>query len=251
MTKAEEKGKEHRAESIEHRAKGKERRAESLEQEALSSMPYALGSKLYALSLEWLGERLNPQLYRHSIATQELAAELADIYNVDRQKAVIAGLLHDCARGLSNEELLSHADRYHIPLDHVQLSQPVLLHAPVGARLVQMELGITDNEILHAVAAHSTGSKGMSRLDKVLYVADSSEPNRDYPGVQHIRDLASSGDLDGALLKAMEIKIRYVMGQKLVLHPLSMEAWNDILKGSRKKELPADLRGLCNADERR
>jgi len=236
MTKAERKGKEHGAKSL-------ELRAESKEEEALSCRPYAL-------IIEWLRERLNPKLYRHSIATQELAAELAEIYNVDRQKAVIAGLLHDCARGLSNEELLSYAHRYHIPLDHVQLAQPVLLHAPVGARLVQMELGITDNEILHAIAAHSTGSKEMSRLDKVLYVADSSEPNRDYPGVQHIRDLASSGDLDGALLKAMEVKIRYVMGQKLMLHPLSMEAWNDILKGSRKKELPADLRGLCSADER-
>ena len=184
-----------------------------------------------AETIEWLRKKLDPELYHHSIATRQLATELAGIYNVDRQKAIVAGLLHDCAKGLSDEELISCANRYHIPLDQVQLTQPVLLHAPLGAKLVQIELGITDNEILHAIAVHSTGSRGMSRVDKVLYVADSSEPNRDYPGVQHIRDLASSGDLDGALLKAMETKIRYVIGQRLMLHPLSMEAWNDVLRG--------------------
>jgi predicted HD superfamily hydrolase involved in NAD metabolism len=227
MMKVERKGKEHGAKSLELRAGSKE-------EEALSSMSYALCSRPRILIIEWLRERLNPKLYRHSVATQELAAELADIYNVGKQNAVIAGLLHDCARGLSDEDLLLYAHRYHIPLDQIQLAQPVLLHSPVGAKLAQMELEITDNEILHAIAAHNTGSKGMSRLDRVLYVADSSEPNRDYPEVQSIRNLAFSGDLDGALLKAMEVKIRYVMDQKLMLHPLSMEAWNDILKGIGK-----------------
>lgn len=181
--------------------------------------------------IEWLKGKLDPKLYRHSIATQELAAQLADVYNVDTRKAGTAGLLHDCARSLSNEDLLLYATRYYIPLDEIRLAQPGLLHAPVGAKLAQMELGIADDEILHAIQVHNTGSKGMSILDKVLYVADSSEPNRNYPGVQRIRDLASSGDLDSALLEALEVKIRYVMEQKLILHPLSVEARNDVLRG--------------------
>jgi len=180
--------------------------------------------------IEWIRERLDPELYRHSIATQEMAAELADMYGADRQKAVVAGLLHDCAKGLSHAELLSCANRYSIPLDQIRLAQPGLLHAPVGAKLAQIELGITDTEVLRAIEIHNTGSNGMSRLDRVLYVADSSEPNRNYPGVQRIRELAFGGDLDGALLEAIEIKIRHVMERQLMLHPLSLDARNDVLR---------------------
>lgn len=179
---------------------------------------------------EWLKERFGPKLYRHSIATQQLTIELAGMYGADTQKASVAGLLHDCAKALSNEELLSHAQRYNIPVDDIQLMQPGLLHAPVAARLVQAELGITDDEILHAISVHNTGSGGMSRLDKALYLADCSEPDREYPGVQTIRELMVSGDLDGALLAAMERKISHVMQKKLMLHPLSIEARNDLLK---------------------
>ncbi len=184
--------------------------------------------------IEWLKKRLDAKLYRHSTATQELAATLADIYDVDRQKAATAGLLHDCAKPLAHTKLISYAKRYNIPLDEIRLAQPGLLHAPVGAKLAQMELGISDNEILHAIAVHNTGSKGMSRLDKILYVADASEPNRDYPGVQRIRDLTFNENLDVAVLETMEMKIRHVMQKRSMLHPLSVEARNDVLREIRK-----------------
>ncbi len=184
--------------------------------------------------IEWLKERLDAKLYRHSTATQELAAILADIYNADRQKAATAGLLHDCAKPLTHTELISYAKRYNVPLDEIRLAQPGLLHAPIGAKLVQMELGISDNEILHAIAVHNTGSRGMSRLDKILYVADASEPNRDYPDVQRIRDLTFNGNLDVAVLETMEMKIRHVMQKRSMLHPLSVEARNDVLREIRK-----------------
>ena len=93
---------------------------------------------------DWISGRLSPKLYRHSIATQQLTAELAEMYGADREKANIAGLLHDCAKALSNAELLSHAELYRLPVDEIQLMQPGLLHAPVAAKLVQAELGITD-----------------------------------------------------------------------------------------------------------
>lgn len=179
--------------------------------------------------IEWLKGKVGPWLYDHLIATQELAIELADIYKVDRQKAMLAGLLHDCAKPMSHAELFSHAERYHIQLDPVRLAQPGLLHASVGAKLVHAELGITDSEILDAIAVHNTGSRDMSMLGKILYLADASEPDRDYPGVQRIRELALGGDLDDALLTTMDIKIRHVLERKRMLHPMTVEARNDVL----------------------
>jgi predicted HD superfamily hydrolase involved in NAD metabolism len=190
--------------------------------------------------MEWLEERLDAKLYRHSVATQELAAKLADVYSADGQKAALAGLLHDCAKPFSNSELVLQAKRHSIPLDEIRLMQPGLLHAPVAAKLVQMELGISDNEILHAIAVHNTGSKGMSRLDKVLYLADASEPNRDYPGVQRIRSLALDGDLDRAVLETMDMKIRHVIQKRAMLHPMSVEARNDILKLKVEPQMNTD-----------
>jgi len=186
--------------------------------------------------IHWLRARLDPKLCRHSIATQEMAVELADIYSVNRHKATVAGLLHDCAKGLSHEELLLSANQYNIPLDEIRMTQPGLLHAPVGAKIAQAELGITDSEILHAIEVHNTGSTGMSRLDKVLYLADAAEPNRTYPGVEQIRELAFSGNLDNALLETMDMKICHVIERKRMLHPLSVDARNDILRGIIKGE---------------
>ncbi len=186
--------------------------------------------------IQWLRVRLDPKLLRHSIATQEMAVELADIHSVNRHKASVAGLLHDCAKGLSYEELLLSANRYNIPLDEIRVTQPGLLHAPVGAKIAQAELGVTDSEILHSIEVHNTGSTGMSSLDKVLYLADAAEPNRTYPGVEQIRELAFSGNLDNALLETMDMKIRHVIERKRMLHPLSVDARNDILKRIIKGE---------------
>ena len=180
--------------------------------------------------IEWLKGKVGPQLYSHSIATQELAAELAGIYNVARPKAMLAGLLHDFAKQMSHTELLSHAKRYNIQLDRVRLAQPGLLHAPVGAKLVHAELGISDNEVLNAIAVHNTGSRDMSTLGKILFLADASEPNRTYAGAQHIRELALAGDLGDALLTAMDIKIQHVLERKRMLHPMTVEARNDVLR---------------------
>jgi len=186
--------------------------------------------------IQWLRVRLDPKLCGHSIATQEMGVELADIYSVNRHKATVAGLLHDCAKGLSDEELLLNARRYNIPLDEIRMTQPGLLHAPVGAKIAQVELGITDSEILHAIEVHNTGSRGMSSLDKVLYLADAAEPNRTYPGVERIRELAFSGNLDNALLATMDMKICHVIERKRMLHSLSVDARNDILRRIIKGE---------------
>ena len=181
-------------------------------------------------ALNWIKDKTNDELYSHCIGTQEMAVKLAGVFNVNEYKAMIAGLLHDCAKKLSDKELISYANSFGIELDEVRIFQPGLLHAPVGAKLVETELQITDNEILHAIEVHNTGSRGMTKLDKILYLADATEHNRDYPNVERIRDISLAGDIDKALLVVIEMKIRRVLDKKYLLHPMSVEARNDVLR---------------------
>jgi len=180
--------------------------------------------------LKKLEEKLSPKRYFHALATGEMSKQLAQIYGVDEQKAFLAGLLHDCAKGMSHNDLIQYAQDHDIQIDRMQLSQPSLLHSIVGASIAMLEFGISDKEILHAIKSHITGLTNMSLLDKIIYLSDSSEPNRDYRGVEKIRRLAFNKELDNALLEAMEMKLIYVMKKRLMLHPASIEAWNDIVK---------------------
>lgn len=177
----------------------------------------------------WLKSRLSDELYRHSLAVQEISVKLAEIYDVNKEKASLAGLIHDCAKSLPKNEMLSYSNQVDIPMDEIIKKHPILLHAPLGAKIAKDEFGIMDEEILHAVAFHSLGSKNMNKLDKILYIADSAEPNRDYPEAEIIRKIAYDGDLDKALLCAIDQKIIYVIRKKAILHPLSIEIRNDIL----------------------
>lgn len=157
-----------------------------------------------------------------------MAAELAVKNGVDPQQARLAGLLHDYARDLAPGELLDLATRANLVTCELERRLPVLLHGPVGALLIQRELGVTDKQICQAVARHTVGGAAMKTLDKIIYLADAIEPGRNYNGVEAIRRLAAA-DLESALLKAMEASILYVLVKKQPLHPATVEARNHIL----------------------
>jgi predicted HD superfamily hydrolase involved in NAD metabolism len=172
-----------------------------------------------------LKQRLSLRLYSHVLATGDMARKLAKIYNADEEKAYLAGILHDCAKNMSQKELLVYAHNHNISIDSIILLQ----HGIIGADIVMSEFGINDSDILNAIKAHSTGSKEMSLLDKIIYVSDSAEPNRDYEGVDEIRSFAFNGELDRALLESMNIKLAQVMSKRIMIHPTSIEAWNGII----------------------
>ncbi|HGE69285.1 TPA: HD domain-containing protein [Candidatus Poribacteria bacterium] len=179
--------------------------------------------------IDELKQRLSKKLYTHSLATGDMAKQLAKVLNSDEEKAYLAGILHDCAKNMPKKELLIYAHNHKIMIDSITLIQPSLLHGVVGANIAKLEFGIDDPEILHAIETHSTGSKEMSLLDKIIYVSDSAEPNRDYEGVDLIRNLAFNGELDKALLEAMNIKLAYVLSKRIMIHLESIEAWNNIV----------------------
>jgi len=174
-------------------------------------------------------EKLDRELFEHCLGTAKAAAELAGRYGVDSEKAYLAGIVHDYAKSLSGQKLLELADRLQVPLDPITRQQHKLLHAPVGAVLLEKELGISDPDILKAVAFHTTGHDGMSTFEKVLYLADYIEENRQFEGVEEIRKAAKS-DLDLALLTAVDRAIQSILDRYLMLHPNSVAFRNSLLK---------------------
>jgi predicted HD superfamily hydrolase involved in NAD metabolism len=149
-----------------------------------------------------LQQELPPGALEHVDRTAHLARKLAAVHGIDRDRAELAALLHDIADRYSDVELLILAERYEIPVSLTEARVPKLLHGKIGAEILRRDWGITDEELLDAIAEHITGGVRMSPLAKVVFVADKLEPGRDrhYGGLDPIRELAMV-DLDAALLR--------------------------------------------------
>ena len=156
----------------------------------------------------------------------EEAKKLAEIYGTqkDQQKAHVAGLLHDCAKDYPEELRLRFCREYKIKLDDVMQKQTDLIHPFLGAEVARREYLVEDEEILDAIRYHTTGRANMSLLEKIIFIADYIEPNREkFEGLEEARRLAYL-DLDMAMRYILEETIAYVKRRNLLLHSLSTEA---------------------------
>lgn len=175
-----------------------------------------------------LKDLLDEQRYIHSIGTMKVATELALIYEEDKDKAMLAGLVHDCAKCLKKQELLNCAFKSGIVIDNIMVNQPELLHGPAGKFLANNLFHIEDEDILNAVAYHTTGRENMSRLEKIIYVADLVEPSRKFEGLDTLRKVAFE-NLDRAVILTMDNTIKYVLKKGGLLHPLTIFARNQLI----------------------
>jgi len=172
-------------------------------------------------------EKMSPHRWRHSLGVAQTAKDLARFWGGDQEKAWLAGILHDYAREVPEDQLIKIALDHGLVLLDEERAHPVVLHAPVGALLVQHDLGIQDQEVLSAIAKHTVGGKSMSLLDKIIFLADMVEPERDWPGVEKLRSLIYR-DLDGAMLEALNGTIQYLKKRKQAVHPLTLVTRDDI-----------------------
>lgn len=177
---------------------------------------------------EKLKSRLLPQHYDHCVRTAEAAVRMAQAFGVNKEKAHIAGLLHDYARSMSSGELISEAKRLGIGINPVEMAFPYLLHAQIGARLIETDLGIMDKEIIDAVEKHTLGSTSMTPLAKIIYVADMIEPGRPYEGLDALRRIALD-DLDEVFREAYIHSLEYLIRARKLIHPLTVEVWNKLI----------------------
>ena len=175
-----------------------------------------------------LKEILGEERLEHSVNTSKVARKLAIKYDYDADKAEVAGLLHDCAKDLDYKTLEKMVFEYNIELDEIIRKIPKLLHPLVGAVIAKKEFNIQDPVILKAIKAHSTGAAQMSLLDKIIYLSDKIEPLRNMNGVEEVRKMAEI-NLDKAVLMALDMGLLYLISKDLLIHPISIEARNNIL----------------------
>ncbi len=116
--------------------------------------------------------------YWHTIAVANTASCLAFAHGVDAEKAFIAGLLHDCAKCIKDDELLKICKETNIDITESEYASPYLLHAKVGAFYAKSKYDISDSDILNAITYHTTGRPQMSPLEEVVFLADYIEPYR-------------------------------------------------------------------------
>ena len=159
----------------------------------------------------------------HTLNVGYLSAHLAGLYGADKDKALIAGALHDCAKELPLEQQLEMAKRYTGDL----FTEKKIIHSSAGATFAKEELGIDDREILDAICYHTTGRGGISVLEKIVYLADKIEPARNYMDLAPIREAAEK-DLDSAVrMTAVAIKDKFV-SQGREIHPVTAQMMEEL-----------------------
>lgn len=171
-------------------------------------------------------KKLDPKRYEHTLGVAYTAAALAMRHGADMNNALVAGLLHDCAKCMTNEKRLSICEKHNIPVTKAEEKNPFLLHAKVGSFLAMKKYGVTDKDVINAILNHTTGRPGMSTLEKIIWLADYIEPGRkNAPNLDQIRKLAFE-DLDRALLKALEDTLQYLNNGKMEVDSMTQKTYD-------------------------
>ncbi len=174
-------------------------------------------------------KRLKPSRYEHSICVMKRAVELAEKNGADVIRARLAGLLHDVMKNVERKNMLQFIEDSGIILLYADLCAPQLWHAIAGEAYIRRELGIDDADVLNAVRYHTTGRAGMSLLEKVVYLADLTSADRDYPDVKKTRKIVDKS-LDQGMLYSMKFLITDLVKEGKVLHPDTLACYDELVR---------------------
>jgi nicotinate-nucleotide adenylyltransferase len=176
--------------------------------------------------LEELKKRLKPQRLYHSICVAEQARHLVELYGGDRDRAYTAGLILDIMRyeePNSMIRMIEEDGKYRLSESEKRIT--VTLHAVAGEVFLRRKMNVTDEEILSAVRYHTTGKEDMSLLEKILYVADLTSEDRNYPDIKEVRELAEQ-DLDKTCLRGLSFTIEDNARRNRPINTDTVKAYN-------------------------
>ncbi|WP_019636721.1 bis(5'-nucleosyl)-tetraphosphatase (symmetrical) YqeK [Paenibacillus fonticola] len=169
----------------------------------------------------------------HTLGVMESAVMLADRFGEDAHRADLAALLHDVAKFWPIEQQEAVIRDHGLNAELLDYDKQ-LLHAEVGAFVAQKDYGVEDAGVLDAIRYHTSGRIGMTKLDKIICLADYIEPGRDFPGVNRIRELAGHS-LEEALVAGLDSTISFLIEKRKRIFPLTVLARNDLIQQINRK----------------
>lgn len=177
---------------------------------------------------EIIREMMGDFRYTHSLNVADEAVRLAELYGCDPDKAYVAGILHDITKEVSKDEQLQIIREGGIILDDVQKKAPKLWHAISGSVYVRTRLGVNDPDIINAIRYHTTGRAGMSLLEKIIYIADYTSAERDYPDADIMRE-RSNISLESAMIFSYQFTFKKLSSLEAAIHPDELYGYNDLV----------------------
>ncbi len=184
---------------------------------------------------ELLKKRLTEKRYYHSLCVADEAERLAEKYGANPDEMYLAGLLHDITKNINDEEQLKLFEKFGIMLTAEEKASPLIWHAITGALTVEHELGIKNEAIVSAIRFHTTGRADMTLEQKIIFVADLTAADRNYPDIDEIR-LKADRSLEECMLGILEFTIKDIVSKEKPLHPDTLRAYNYLITQNIGKE---------------
>ncbi len=172
---------------------------------------------------EEMKKSLTLKRYNHTLGVEKVAIELAELYGADKLKVRKGALLHDCSKQFKIERMRELCDCDETIKTYGHLGE--LLHGFSGSVYAKKTFGITDEDILNSIRYHTIGRRGMSIVEKIIYVADAIEPSRTHPEVAEIRRLAYE-NIDDAIIHEVDRKVEFLIKIEAIIHPNTIDMRN-------------------------
>lgn len=182
-----------------------------------------------------LYKKLDSYRFQHTLGVMYTCAAMAMVYGVDLEKAQLAGLLHDCAKCVSDKKKLKLCKKHKLPVSSLEKENPFLLHAKLGAYFAKKKYGVKDKEVLSAIRCHTTGKQAMTTLEQIVFIADYIEPMRNTaPHLNEIRRLAFR-DLDKCTYEILKDTLEYLSQTPRNIDPATQKAFDYYSERNEKK----------------
>lgn len=175
----------------------------------------------------YVKEHLSEKRYNHSLGVSKRAVQLANIYGENEEKARLTGLMHDIAKEISEEEKRKFIQEHNIKIDEIENFQIGLTHGLIGSYIAK-EMFNFDFQMCEAIRNHTTGKINMDNFSKIIFLADVTEENRDYPDFEIAKNL-SEKSLDDAVIYVLDMIIESTIKNKKLIHPNTIYLRNQLL----------------------
>lgn len=171
-------------------------------------------------------DKLPEKRFNHSLRVAETAVKLAEIYDGDKDKAELAGILHDYCKYDDLGSMYQIVTQNELDSNLLSYGSEIL-HGPVAAIIMNQQFNVTDEEVLLAIKNHTTGRAQMTKTEKLIFIADYIEPGRQTPGVEEIRDLAyNQGSLDKTIYEISKRTVLYLINKDINVYDATIACLN-------------------------